>query len=69
MSFFTDAVDIYVFFLRKSTLVKYFKAMENGKKMVKWPPPMFIPTISFVQIVFFFCASDHALVHRLQFDT
>ena len=49
-------------------MVEYFVAMEHGKKMVKWPPPMFIPTISLVQIVFFFCASSED-VHRLQFDT
>ena len=54
-------------FFRKSKLVTYFEAMEHGKKMVKWPPPMFIPTISLVQIVFFFSADQH--VHRLQFDT
>ena len=54
-------------FFRKSKLVEYFVAMEHGKKMVKWPPPMFIPTISLVQIVFFFCGTEH--VKRLQFDT
>merc|ERR1719264_1675125 len=53
---------------KKSKLVEYFVAMEHGKKMVKWPPPMFIPTISLVQMVFFFCASSED-VHRLQFDT
>ena len=46
---------------------EYFEAMEHGKKMVKWPPPLFIPTISLVQILFFFCGTGQ--VHTLQFDT
>ena len=54
-------------FFRKLKLVKYFEAMEHGKRIVKWPPPIFIPAISFLQIVFFFCGTEY--VHRLQFDT
>ena len=44
--------------------------MALGKKIVKWPPPMFIPMISFLQIVFFFSSSSSsAHVDILQFDT
>ena len=54
----------------RTRLVKYFEAMALGKKIVKWPPPMFIPMISFVQIVFFFSSSSSsAHVAILQFDT
>ena len=54
----------------RTRLVKYFEAMALGKKIVKWPPPMFIPMISFVQIVFFFSSSSSsAHVEILQFDT
>ena len=58
---------LLIYFFRKVKLVKYFEAMEHGKKMIKWPPPLFIPIISLVQIVFFFCGAEH--VQRLQFDT
>jgi len=53
-------------------IVTYFEAMEKGKKIVRWPPPIFIPIITIVQFVLFFVnssMSESLLEKYLQFDT
>ena len=57
---------------REHQIVTYFEAMEKGKKIVRWPPPIFIPIITIVQFVLFFVnssMSEYLLEKYLQFDT
>ena len=57
---------------REHQIVTYFEAMEKGKKIVRWPPPIFIPIITIVQFVLFFVnssMSESLLEKYLQFDT
>ena len=63
--------DNYPLFCREYKLLYYFDVMEKGKKIVRWPPPWFIPTVTLLQIVLF-CVNyfgDGALVKYLQFHT
>ena len=44
--------------------------MENGKKIVKWPPPVFILLVTAIQfILFWVCQGDPALLKTLEFHT
>ena len=57
---------------REHQIVTYFEAMEKGKKIVRWPPPIFIPIITIIQFVLFFVnssMSESLLEKYLQFDT
>ena len=57
---------------REHQIVTYFEAMEKGKKIVRWPPPIFIPIVTIVQFVLFFVnssMSESLLEKYLQFDT
>ena len=52
-------------------MIHYFNVMEKGKKIVRWPPPWFIPSITLLQLVLF-CVNLFAggtLVKYLQFHT
>ena len=55
---------------REKGLIKYFTVIENGKKIVKWPPPVFIPVLTLLQLVLFVVHEfDPDLEEMLQFDT
>jgi len=55
---------------REKGLIKYFTVIENGKKIVKWPPPVFIPLLTLVQLVLFVVHEvGPNLEETLQFDT
>ena len=45
--------DNYPLFCREYKLLYYFDVMEKGKKIVRWPPPWFIPAVTLLQIVLF----------------
>ena len=54
--------------MRKKTGVDaYFERLEQSKKIVLWPPPLFIPLLALLQIVLFCC--DQVVTTALQFDT
>ena len=56
---------------RENQLIHYFNVMEKGKKIVRWPPPWFSPTITILQLVLFSVNSiaGGTLVKYLQFHT
>ena len=51
----------------KTGVGAYFKRLEQSKKIVMWPPPLFIPLLALLQIVLFCC--DQAVPAALQFET
>ena len=52
--------------------MEYLNIMEAGKKIVKWPPPVFIPFVTLVQLILFatyYTTEQPLLVNQLQFHT
>jgi len=52
--------------------VEYLNIMEAGKKIVHWPPPVFIPFVTLVQLIVFatyYTTKQPLLKEQLQFHT
>lgn len=50
--------------------VNYFKIIENGKRIYKWPPPVFFPLLTLVQLVLFVVIqAKTGIAEALEFDT
>ena len=51
----------------KTGVGAYFERLEQSKKIMLWPPPLFIPLLALLQIVLFCCGK--AVTDALQFET
>ena len=51
----------------KTGVGAYFERLEQSKKIMLWPPPLFIPLLALLQIVLFCCGQT--VTAALQFET
>ena len=68
---YSFTIDVEEDSCRENQLIHYFNVMEKGKKIVRWPPPWFSPTITILQLVLFSVnwIAGGTLVKYLQFHT